>query len=465
MKDVLAFKVRAQTSDIAVQRVKLNLGTATTLYNKIYSRIYLVDDSGRTLASSDLNSSTVVKDGSSYFLTLAGFSYIVARDTTRTLTIKADVRSNIDSTDIDTETYTITLANDGVRGVDGAGIDQYSPTTGSDVSKTISFSASLTESASLLLSTNAGNPLAREVVAAEGSGDNEANGVTLLTFDIKAQKDNVLLTDLVATVTRSAGAATASSTYLFVDGVQIGSASLTGSTATFADIDYTIPKDTTKTFTLKADIRSASSVQTTIAASVANTGLTAENTLGDSVTKSGSATGNNVLVRNIGPVFSLVGAPTIVKDAGLAVTGATSSLTATFRLRIEAVGADVLLGDTGSTTGPLVKVDPTGTFTVYRDGTALTTQNAGVASSTSAVFPSAGLTSLGSNTYRLSEGNSVEIPVTFTLQGRVSTGVLVTFGNYAVGISALNWVSTNGLSSSTFMSGLTEWRTPAVTLP
>jgi len=124
MVPVLGVKLEAKNSDISVQRVKLDLGTETKIYNKIYDTIY-VTEGNTVLAQADLNSNTVVKDSGRYYITLAGFNLVVPRNGTKTLLVKVDVKPSIDSTDIDTEEYTIRLATDGIRGVDGAGIDQY----------------------------------------------------------------------------------------------------------------------------------------------------------------------------------------------------------------------------------------------------------------------------------------------------------------------------------------------------
>ncbi len=466
MREVLAFKAKAQSSDIAIQRVKLDLGTATTIYNKIYSKVYLVDDSGKTLASSDLNSSSVIKEGSSYFITLSGFSYVVSKDTTKTLTVKMDVRNSIDTSDINNSPYTVRLAALGVRGIDGAGIDQFSPALAIDVSKATTVSASLTDSAALTLSANVNNPLSTDVIAADGSADNELLGVTLLSFDVKATKDKVLLTDLVATVTRSAGTATASSTFLWVDGVQIGSASLSGSTATFSDIDYTIAKDSTKTFMLKADIRSASSVITTINASVANAGLTGENTIGDSVTdRSGSATGNNVFVRNIGPEFKLVGSSaTRTSVSSNDLTGfATSTGAATFNLEIKAVGGAISFGSVGSTT-PMFSTTTSTTMAISRNGATAVSLSSQAAGGTSAVL-SYGANPTGSTAdtegFTVPEGATVSIPVTTSLTISANAS-----NNYAFQINGVRWyTAAAGQQTSTSMLNQALWRTSSISLP
>jgi len=453
---ILAFKVKATGSDVAVQRVKLDLGATTKIYSKIYSKISLVDESGNTVASSDLNTNTVVKNGSRYELTLSGFSSIVPKDGTKTFTVKADVQGSIDSADIALSPFTVTLASsNAVRAQDGAGIDKYAGDN--TISKSVSVSANLADSASLTLSTGASTPVTQEVVASQGSANNELDKVTLLTFDIKADKDSVLLTDLVATVTRTAGAATASSTYLYVDGNQIGSASATGSTATFSDIDYTIPVNTTKTFTLKADIRSASTVQTTFVASVAASGLTAENSNGDTVSKSGSATGNSILVRSDGPIFTLV-SKSITYTPAAGVAGATSTAKATFVINAKAVGNDVYFGTQAASS--------TFNFGVYK-GSVLTTILA--ASSTSYTIPSTGVVTsglTGANAFKISENGSADISVDFILNGRTAAGALLATDAYAVGLESINWSLTgNDTQSSTFMAGKTDWRTSTVTLP
>ena len=473
MQPVLAFKVKATNSDVAIQRLKVDLGTNSKVYTRAFSTIYLVDESGKTLASSPLNANTVTKGTEvtpRYTVTLTGFSSVVPKDATKTFTVKVDVMS-FSSTDssVANVAWTFTLQNNAIRGVDGAGIDQYEGTNG--LTKDITTGAALSDTASLSLSTAASTPLTQEVIASGGSLNNEADKVTLLNFDLQAKKDNVLLTDLVATVTRTNGAATASSTFLYVGDTLIGTATLSGSTATFSDINYNISKDTTKTFTLKADIRNASAVQTTIGSTLSGTVtfLTAENTVGDTLTNtylSGSATGNSILVTSAGPVFSLVGTPTLVKGS-LPVQNnyATSTAAATFNLKIKAVGSAIMFGSNASGTPMVGNVNLAGTksFITYLNGAANTQVSA---SSTDFAVPSSGVSITG-NSFTLAQDQEITIPVTYTFQGNLLTGVGVTYGSYSFGLERINWVNVAAgtLNASTFMSGQTNWRTSSVSLP
>lgn len=473
---IQAFKAKATGSDLSIQRVKVDLGSNSDVYLSALSKVQLVDDAGKVLASADMNSSNVVKNSAGqHEVTLSGFSSIVSKGTERTYRIQADVRSSVD-TDARTS-YTIRLAANGVRAVDGAGIDLYSPVNATDVSRSITIAASLAKSATLAVSTNSANPQTREMVAAGGASNNEADKVALLVFDIRAEKDAVKITDLKNfSVTRSGGSATASTTYLFegsgTGGAQLGSAAVSGSTADFTNLSYVIPANTTRTFTLAADIRSAGATQTTIDASFTGN---ATNVVGERQTDgklvtgssvSGSADANDLLVRNIGPVFSLVGTPSISRNPGTSgIAGGTSSASASFTLKVTAVGADVLFGTSGSTTWPMVSNGtgaPARSFDIYLAGAV---SNPAVASSTSASKPSSGVVDNGSESFTLQRGHTVEVPVSFLFEGRTSAGALISTGQYAVGLERINWVSGGTRYNSTFMDGKTEWRTGETAMP
>ena len=214
----MAFQAKALSSDIALQRVQVDLGTTTTIYNKIFSTLYVLDDAGKVLGSTPLNSTTVSKSGSNYFATITGFSSVIPKNTTRTYTVAADLYSAIDSTY--RTAYTVGIQANGIRGVDGAGIDLYAGTGGplpiaETISNAVTVSANLSDSATLSMSADSATPLTSEVVAADGASVNSKLKVPLLVFDFTAQSDDVTITDLTTTTTQSGGTASASSTYLY----------------------------------------------------------------------------------------------------------------------------------------------------------------------------------------------------------------------------------------------------------
>jgi peptidoglycan hydrolase-like protein with peptidoglycan-binding domain len=495
---VLGIKIEAKNSDMKVERVKIDMDhvTGTTLadqnfYNKIASKIYVMDGS-TVLASADLSSSTVVKDGSDYFITIAGFNFVVAKDTTKVLEVAVDGRSTWDS-DYDTETWSLGVPVDGVRSIDGAGINQYGPSTA--FSNSFTTEGDLAESATLTISTATDTPQDMDVTCTSNSTEDECDKLTLLKFKVKAEKDDVLITDLNVSITENLGtngdgAASTTAAYLYDGSTLVGSATVLfqtgGNSAIFTDIDYKVLKDVTKTLTFQVDVVDANVDLTTLTASTTASQFTSENMRGTAVTESGSGLGETIGIRKAGPEFSLVGTPTIsYQTAGF--SGATTTAKADFVIRMKAVGADIEFGDSASTTYPLVKLGvPTRAATgatstvIYRGGAAVSgTLNPDtlhyVASSTAITVPAGVSAAVGANSWILGEGNSVDIPVSFVFDSRTggSTATIegpanIATGAYAVQINRLNWVTNaagGGSEVSTFMSGNSAWRTGAVTMP
>lgn len=461
MRQVLGVKLEAKLSDINVQRIKLDLGANTTVYTKVFKTFYLTDDSGKVLAQADLNSNTVVKNGNNYELTLGGFSYTVSKDTTKYLWVKADLYSSIKVAD--QTSRTITLVANGVRGTDQAGIDQYAPT--SAFSQSISLEGTLVDSAALKLSLNSNNVKSADVIASEGTDDDEIDGVSVLNFDLKAEKDEVTVTDLAVTVAKTGtGAATATKAYLYDGSTLIDSEDVNSTTGlvTFDDIDYVIAKDVTKTLTVKVDIRNANGTAANLLATVGT--ITAENSEGSSVTPTGSAAGESFIVKNVGPVFTLVGTPTIARTALSSndTSGiATSTLTAIFNVRIKAVGGAVTFNTSGSATPSFSTTTAAALAAIYRNGSSVGSPAAITAQGTSAIVsystPSSGVVDNGSS-WVLADGNTVEIPVTYQITIAGSSA-----NQYAVQINGI--ASGSGTATSTFMTGKSEWRTGTVSLP
>ena len=474
---ILGIKVEATGSDMAVQRIKFDLdedvtASDTKFYNKIYKKLY-VTEGGNVLASIDLNSTTVTKDGSDYFVTIAGFNSVVPKGSSKIYLIKADVYGAIDSADYNTETYTIAVAASGVRAVDGAGIDQYSGTTA--IAATPTVAATLSDSATLTISLNSSTPKKTDAVCTGGSSENECDKLSVLVFDMKAEKDSAKITDMnIAVAKAGTGGATASTTVYLYEGSTLLANATVGSlnTAVFSDLDYTIAKDVTKTFTVKVDIRNANKTISNFTASASSTGITDENSVGDSVTDSGTATGNQVGVLSVGPEFTLVsksittnGVPQDNVSGTASIS--TSTITATFNIKVKAVGAALVFGTTQATSTTGAFVSSTTGFTVFKNGSSDATISSN-ATSTSITFPSTCTTSGYTNSCQLAEGSDVTVPVSFQLQGRTTASTVFSPGLYSFGIAQLNWVydnSAGGTYGTTFMSGEADWRTSEVSFP
>jgi hypothetical protein len=458
MKTLLGVKLEAKLSDINVQRVKVDLGTSTTVYTKVFKTLYLTDDSGKVLAQADLNSNTVVKDGTQYALTFGGFSYNVPKDSTKYLWVKGDLYSSIKTEDQYNRTIRLFGSSDNaIRGVDGAGIDQY--TGDNDISQSISIDTTLVDEATLKLSTNSANYKKADVIAASGGDEDEADMVPVLAFDFKAEKDNVLITDIVATVAKTGtGAATATKAYLYDGSNLIDSEDITSGSVTFDDIDLWVNKDSTKTLTLKVDIRDANITESVITASVTAANVTAENSVGSEVdSNTGSATGESMTVRNAGPIVTLVSktlnAPTTQENNNIS----TTTRSATFTVRVKAVGSDLWFGTQASTSAKQMFY-----FATFSGGSVTSITNA---SSTSFDIPTSGVVTsgVGSNSFKLQENNEVTIPVTVAIENRAANSTLVSGSTqYSIGLQEIRWSADDGANTrtTTFMTNNVDWRTP-----
>jgi len=474
---LLGIKLQAQLSPITIQRVQLDLGNSSNYYTKFFDTLYLVSDTGQVLAQAALNSNTVTKQtsstGNEYFLTFSGFNYTVPGDNSvHVLTVKGDLYSSIDSTYSGSAIATTIDAN-GIRGVDGAGIDQYAPSTGTLVNS-VTLNKALSDSAQLQLSTDAATPLATQAVASQGSNDNELDGQTALVFDLYAQKDWIQVDNLSAGFNGTAGSGLASATtaYLYAGSQQISSAAIsynsTGQygTAAFTNVSYKVPQNTTQAFTIKTDIKNANSASRTWFATVTSAYIVAENSVGNTVSSAnltGSATGNNIVVTSAGPVFTLVGTPTIsTQQTSSQNNTSTTTALATFNVQIQAVGAPVYFGTQAAST--------TFAFSIYANGAASGLATSTYGAVTSWAVPSSGVVTTGlpgaTNAFELQQNNTIQLPVTFSFQNRTTASTFIANGTYAASLDGINW-TLDGITmkASNFMSGLTNWRTNAVSLP
>lgn len=455
MVPVLAIKLQAKLSDLTVQRVKLDLGTSTSIYTKVFKTLYVVDDAGKVVAQADLNSNTVVKNDTQYEITFGGFSYVVPKDSSKVLTVKADVYSSVKVADQGSRTIRLAGTDKGVRAVDGAGIDQYAG--GTTVTQSVTISTTLADSATMNLSTNSSNYKTTEVIASAGSNEDELDKLAVLAFDLKANKADLDVTDLKVRFTSSGSTATTTTAYLYDGSTLIATESVNAGAASFTDTNrlFTVAKDATKTLTVKVDVRGATASATTISARVVAGEVLAENASSESKTTSGSATGENMVIRNVGPVFSLV-------SKGISVSGtnnsgstlSTSTITATFSLQVQALGGDITFGSQASAT-------PMFGFKLYDvAGTDVTATAGAGATTTGFTIPSSGVVTPVNGdaaSFTLQENNTVTLnPITVTIPGKLASGNPQ--AAVAVGISSIKWIGTVPQTSS-FMSGKTEWRT------
>ncbi len=466
MVPVLTIRNQAQNSDIDVQRVTLDLGTDTTLYNKIFDKIYVTDGTN-VLATVDLNSSNVVQSGSTYVTNITGFHFIVPKNTYRDLVIKADLFPSIDST-YRSGAKTITVDANGVRGTDGAGIDQYGPASGT-ISQSLTINASLVDNSIANVSLDPSTPQAASVPVTDTTNGQYLK-LPILTFSLGAQNDAIHIHNLAVNITAN-GTGSVSAAYLYQGSTQISSAAVSNGVATFSNITdgtagATVAVNTTLPYTIKVDVTGVTSGSLAITASTTATGTTlynSQDSSANSVNGISSTAGNTVTVLGKGPAFSLASAPTISVSGSNSSgsTVSTSTITATFNVNAQAVGTNVYFGTQASTSHPMF------TFKVFNGAGTDVTANL-VSTSSGFIVPTGQgfvTTNVGTNSFYLPQQQSGTLSnVTFSFAGKSAAGVPLTAGPYSVEIASINYSNDNGATytSQSYMDGQSAWRTNGV---
>ena len=463
MVPVLAVRAQAQNSDIAIQRITLNLGTDTKIYNKIFSTLYVTDGTN-ILATVPLNSSSVVQSGSDYIVTLTGFNYVVSKGTYKDFIIKADLYSAIDSGNRPGP-YTISLYDSqSVRGVDGAGISQYGGS--STISQAVTINASLADNSIANVSTNSATPQTNSVPVTDTTNGQYLQ-LPVLIFDVGAQNDSLHLHQVVVDIAGS-GTGTSSAAYLYQGSTMVSSASIASGVATFSNIvDGTagadIPVNTTKTYTVKVDVTGVTSGSLTVTPSLDLASSVIYNSQDATVnTKNGSAPGFTTTVLGKGPSFALAATPSIAVSGTnqTGTTNSTSTVTATFSVNVQAVGSNVYFSSQASSTNPMFA------FKVFNGAGTDVTSNL-VNTSSGFIIPSSGVITVGqpANSFYVPQQNSANIAnVTFQFAGKDSSGQPLTAGPYSVEIDHINWSTTaaGAATSTTSFDGLSAWRTNGI---
>jgi len=370
---VMKINIKANNSKMILSRVKIGFNVNPLNY---FKDISLFDGNTR-VAKINIDSGNVSGDANNYTVTLGDLiDTTIAEDTTKTLTIYLSVKDFL-GWDFDLPTaIKIFVPADGVRASDRQGNDHYGPDSSTIITNNVTINRLSSENVTLTVSLDANTPKARNIIADSGHRiSHKISSATLLTFDVKATKGNILMDTLTAQFTPGAGGANnyaiPTTAYLCDDsGMPIGTGTpaSTGSDAgkvTFNDLNYTISRDTTKTFTIRIDDTLATPDTTThisaddgqiYTVAIPVGGISGEKYNGTSIQSTGSATSYDAYAYAQGPIFtiaSISATPTQKTDANT-----SSTLSATFNIQVQAVSGDVYIpsaaANTATSTGAFV---------------------------------------------------------------------------------------------------------------
>lgn len=467
---VMGFEVEASDDgDIQLSAIKLVFdatGNASTDSDRLIDYIdsVAVWQGSDEVGSADSDDFTKVSTGI-YSKIVVLSDAIVRSGDKDSFYVTVDAVSNLDSGDIDSDSWTVAVEN--VRVVDGSGvtttdtssvpaaIDYDNAGDGVEIAFVTFSSAADTE---LKLSTN-NTPDATTI---EVDTSDNTDDVVMLKGEIEIEgTSDVWLDELPVTLTATGDSpmAMTGNVSLIIDGKTfnetVSTSNASTATITFDNLDLDISAGDTISFTVTADLNDIEDTgaattdfdegdQLTISLSTTNrAAIIAENEQGDQLTDStemtGSVVGNTMTFRSTG-VNVVMGTPTYTNVSDQ--NGVVTQQTFTIPVSVTAFGDKLFLGQSAqfaatatASNAFAVVFENSGTPT-----TADVTSSASIAlSTTNALIESAG--------FALDEGvtKNFTIEVTQTTPGLLGA---VTAGNYRVRIDDVRYFTDSGLSST-----------------
>lgn len=254
---VAGMRIEASGSDLAISNVQVtltNLGSGSTWLSRYASEVSIW--MGDTKVGS-LPVSSFSQSGTNYTGNIAVSNAVVREGAANRQYFYVGLTANntLDSGDVLSDAWKVTVDN--VRYSDATGVvltTTYSPNTTTGISfETLSTSGSVKAT----ITKNSSNPLAGNV---EVSDTSSTSDVVLLAFNVKAEGTDISVDSMKFTLTTSGATPTAIASLVSLwDGSsrigEISSLGASGASNTInLDSTLIIPKDSTKTLTLKAKI-------------------------------------------------------------------------------------------------------------------------------------------------------------------------------------------------------------------
>ncbi len=382
-----------------------------------------------------------------YTMTFTGLDYVVDEGDTAEITIAFDIANTIDSNDL-TQTFRVTVADDGIRAVDAEGIQQY---VGTD-SKNVSFGFGEEESGDLRVRTNSDDPDASILVSDD---EDESDEYTVFVFDIENRDDvDALITDLSIGVDETGSGSTTDEIIrkatLTIDGDEFDgeiSGSVDGALS-FEDIDVEIAGDDRVEATLMITlIRNAPNATIVFdvdgAADIEAEGVDS----GDDATISGTAQGSVHTIAATGVAVEAVSTSESVTTPGQDSTKTYG--TYTIRFDVTALEDDAFIDDVASSSAALADA-----------GVSFALIGGSFTGTTTAVLTStADFVSGNGGRFEVREGETETFTLTVTLDPNAT-------GTFGVRLNGVNFNDTNATADTTFTVDASnqDFRTDVITV-
>ena len=339
---IYGFKVKASNSDIAIKRIFVNLTGTNLIPWKDLSYISLYDGDNAIKGIEVTKANLVENDyATDYDVYFDGLNVVVAKGAEKTFTIKVTTLSTPENR----IAFNIALPINGVRGVDGLGLNEYN--SSAVALKNVQYEETRV-SATVQIRSDSSTPPQGIIT---GSKSEVTKDQTIFKFGLKATNNDATLKTAAVTLTENDNDLL-TGVYLFDgDNTRLASytptATTSAQTASFTDLNVSIAKDTTKYLTVKVDIakvdgstvpegKTISSIATAATSSFAF--IDANDNAVTSVT--GLASGNTQTVYTAAPVLALSSTPKLTLD-----NSTTSSGVAQFVFTVKAQGDTLYIRD------------------------------------------------------------------------------------------------------------------------
>lgn len=332
---VAGLQIRAEDSNIRVQRIDLTFTHAsTTVLRNAVSHVALYEGNN-ALQGVTLTRDTVTTSAgaTTSIVRFAPLNVLVPKDGSKDIVVHVTIPNNpaIVST---SETITVGVGLNDVRGLDGAGIHQYNTGT---VSRTFVIDEAL-DSGKLTISRHAETP-AQGVILADQ--DNTTPDQELLKFNLKAENQGATVEEVTVTLTDTSSTVA----YLMLyDGTTLLATEIAGATVNFQNLEVNIAKGTTKTLRVVAEFGKIddSMEGATVLASIASaTHVSGYDDADNDLSVTGDATGEAQLVYSVVPLFTLA-------DRNIAVASDGKSASGYVEFKVKALGGRLRVSATTS---------------------------------------------------------------------------------------------------------------------
>lgn len=382
-------------------------------------------------------------DDDTYRMRFSGISVRVDENERIEFTLDVEARSIIDSADIP-QNFEIAVADNGIRAIDAAGINNYGGSDSASYQVQMTFTSVTTGD----LDLSGSEDFDRDYIA-RASETSSTDDVIVGMFELEADNQDVTVEDLPVDLVIDGGTDVdnlVTSLSLWVGNNRIDSQNVSSSgastTVTFDNIDYVVEEDETVTFTLRADIRSLSggtdrTEGVTVYTVVYGSQITAEDEEGDDVNVDGDWNAGSdpytVSFYSQAPQVELVS--TSATRGSADSQGNVTSGSYTIRFEVRAVGGDIYIPANAVGTSTTASAGSSDAGVEYHvdasGGTAQTSGMSAVLSATGATR----ITSTNPNLFRVRSGQTA----TFTLTVNYNNSGNAQSGFYNVEMIALNW--------------------------